>query len=569
MNYLSIYDTAGDKKAEDRGWEREGKMDMKHKVYQRDWYFNAGIIGFLTIAADGRGLNSIPSLAVGENYIEFDNDIFDGFDEKFTKHGFLKFFNIQAYLQRFQKAHKDLTDKKSKIKPETIAKKIEEIEKPPYKDFLKLLHISISEYQDVEGFIANLENARASVEALPKGQIFETLNSSPDGKASLNNFIGRRFKGVCSHDSISKYINKIKTAKQSKKLKNNDLCPSCQERKAEYDFNNAVSNIIGFNKDNSNWIWGFKASKLKICPLCAIIYNCAFASFAYVLKKVDGDYLNYFYFPNENTKVKTLFETVTAFNLMLDNIEDNSNLIYAMIKQTVEHIAAKQSRSIAENINFIEIADNPILAGQSSKGYNIYNYNIGADIAEFLDLQFKAGSIPRGYYVIKKTYYSVDEELLKLAIGRQIHYSVLHKYLSYSLAPDRYVAKYNLNKVTRFVIKYIQWTRGENMEKSQKIVSKGFRSGISLRNELLKKDKENQINGLVYGFLNDLKIADREKFLDKYIRIIMSHNQPNFFGKDEMLDDDYFLQFGYSFINGLMSKSKGTEENTVNDTKEE
>jgi CRISPR-associated protein Cst1 len=85
----------------------------------------------------------------------------------------------------------------------------------------------------------------------------------------------------------------------------------------------------------------------------------------------------------------------------------------------------------------------------------------------------------------------------------------------------------------------------------------------------LRKDKENQINGLIYGFLNDLKIADREKFLDKYIRIIMSHNQPNFFGKDEMLDDDYFLQFGYSFINGLMSKSKEIEETKVNDTKEE
>ncbi|HCC69464.1 MAG TPA: type I-B CRISPR-associated protein Cas8b1/Cst1 [Nitrospiraceae bacterium] len=542
---------------------------MEHKIYMRDWYFNAGITGFLTVAADGRGLASIPSLAVSENYIEFDNDIFDGFEEKFIKHGFLKFFNIQAYLQRFQKVHKDLTDKKSKIKPEQIAKKIEEIERSPYKDFLKLLNISISEYQGVEDFLANLENAKASIEALPKGEIFKTLYSSPDGRAWLNNFIGWRFKGVCSHDSISKYINKMKIENQSKKLKNNDLCPSCQERKAEYEFNNAVSNIIGFNKDNSNWIWGFKASKLKTCPLCALIYNCAFASFAYILKKVDGNYLNYFYFPNENTKVKNLYETVTAFNLMLDNIEDNSNLLYAMVKQTVENVATKQSRSISENINFVEIVDNPILAGQSSRGYNIYNYNIMPDIAEFLDLQFKADSIPKGYYVIKKTYHSIDEELLKLAIQQQIDYSVLHKYFSYSLDPERYVAKYSLNKVVSFVMKYIQWIRGENMEKSQWIVNKGFKSGISLRNELLKKDKGNQINGLVYGFLNDLKIADREKFLDKYIRIIMSHNQPNLFGKDEMLDNDYFLQFGYSFINGLMSKERTVEEGTINNSMEE
>jgi CRISPR-associated protein Cst1 len=106
-------------------------------------------------------------------------------------------------------------------------------------------------------------------------------------------------------------------------------------------------------------------------------------------------------------------------------------------------------------------------------------------------------------------------------------------------------------------------------DKSQTIVKKGFKSGISLRNELLKKDKENQINGLVYGFLNDLKIADREKFLDKYIRVIMSNNQPNFFGKDEMLDDDYFLQFGYSFINGLMSKERAKEDKNIVEPKEE
>lgn len=542
---------------------------MESRIYLRDWYFNAGVIGFLTIVADGRELGGIPSLVFGENYIEFDNDIFDGFEEKFIKHGFLKFFNIQAYLQRLQKAQKDLTDRRTKIKPEQIAKKIEEIEKSPYKDFLKLLDISISEYQSVEDFIANLENAKNLIKAMPKEQIFETLNGSPDGRTSLQNFTGWRFKGVCSHDSISEYINKIKTANHSKKLKNNDLCPSCQERKAEYEFNNAVSNVIGFNKDNSNWIWGFKVSKLKICPLCALVYNCAFASFAYVLKKVDGDYLNYFYFPNENSKVKTLFETVTAFNLMLDNIEDNSSLLFAMIRKTVANITAKQSGSIAENINFIEIADNPILAGQSSKGYNIYNYNISPDIAEFLDLQFKADSIPKGYYIIKKTYYSIEEELLKLAIQQQIDYSVLYKYFAYSLAPDRYAAKYTLNKVVSFAIKYIQWIRGEKMEKSQKIINKGFKSGISLRNELLRKDKENQINGLVYGFLNDLKIADREKFLDKYIRIIMSHNQPNCFGKDEMLDDDYFLQFGYSFINGLMSKEKTVKEGTINNSMEE
>ncbi|MFN3492831.1 MAG: hypothetical protein ACK40V_11500, partial [Anaerolineales bacterium] len=181
--------------------------------------------------------------------------------------------NIDSLKSQLKKAKQPLDAIKS------MEEKIEEIEKPPYKDFLKLLNISISKYQSVEDFIANLENAKNVIRSLSKNAIFEKLNSTPDGKASLNSFISSRFKGVCSYDGIAEYINKIKGSNQPKNLnslnslnslKNNDLCPSCQERKAEYEFNNAVSNIIGFNKDNSNWIWGFKASKLKICPLCAL-----------------------------------------------------------------------------------------------------------------------------------------------------------------------------------------------------------------------------------------------------------------------------------------------------------
>jgi CRISPR-associated protein Cst1 len=541
---------------------------MEHRVYLRDWYFNAGVIGFLTISADDKGLNSIPSLSIGENFIEFDNNIFEGFEQKFRKYAFLKFFNTQVYLKRLQDAHKDIVTKKAKTNTEQIVKKIEEIEKSPYKDFLRLLNIQITNYEGVDDFVVNLKNAITSIKELSKLQIFERLNNSPEGKESLDNFIGVRFKGVCSYESILEYMDKIKTLDNSKQLKNNDLCPSCQERKAEYEFNNAVSNIIGFNKDNSNWIWGYKSSNLKVCSLCALLYSCAFASFSYILKKVDKNYLNYFYFANENTNAKSLFEMITKFNLVIENIADNSNILCAMVKQTVEHVMAGQSKSIAENINFIEIVDNPILKGQSSRGYNIYNYNIVPTVAKFLDSQFKDDKIPKGYYKIKSTYYSIDEELLKLAIGQQIDYTTLYKYFAYYLNSERYGVRYNLNRVTSFVINYIQWIGGEGMDgKGQQIVKKGFKSGINLRDKLLKKEKENQINGIVYGFLNDLKIADREKFLDKYIRVMMSNDQPILFGTDEMLDNDYFLQFGYSFINGLMSRS--TENKNTNEIKEE
>ena len=95
------------------------------------------------------------------------------------------------------------------------------------------------------------------------------------------------------------------------------------------------------------------------------------------------------------------------------------------------------------------------------------------------------------------------------------------------------------------------------MDENKGIVKKAFRNGIELKSKLLaKKWKDNQINGMIYQLLNDLKIADREKFIDKYMRLVMSHGLPSIFGEAEMLDKDAFLQFGYSFINGIMSTPK-------------
>ncbi len=531
---------------------------MKHRVYMRDWYFNAGIVGFLTIVADGRNLDEVEHLHVGENYVEFDDAIFDNFGYKFVKHAFVKFFNVQAYCQRFKKARKEIQGKKKLMTKAQIAKSLDDLEKSPYLKFLTLLGYSPNGIETQDDYAAYLEATVEKIEGLNKHAIFQELNKTTDGRQSIQSFISYRFKGVCAHDKADEYIKDIKKTATVKTIKNTDLCISCQTKKAKYEFSNAISNIIGFSKDNSNWIWGYKAQKVKVCPLCALIYNSAFDSLIYVLKRVDGDYLNYFYFVNQNTDLQTLYESTLSFNTQLNIITDKTetNVITAMIKETVRSIRTQQFQKTSENINFIEVSENPIASGQSTKGYNTYNYNISIDIARFLDEQFTKDKIPKGFYKIKKTFYSIEieEELLLYAINRQIGYATLGRYFSYYLDES---GKYNLYKVTNYIISYIKTTRGQkDMDNSQKIVKKGYRSGITLRQELHKRRKDNQINGIAYGFLNDLKLADREKFLDKYMRVMMSNGLSLAFGQDEMLDDDSFMQFGYSFLNGLLASTK-------------
>ncbi|MBF0607512.1 MAG: type I-B CRISPR-associated protein Cas8b1/Cst1 [Magnetococcales bacterium] len=546
---------------------------MKHRVYMRDWYFNAGIVGFLTIVADDKSLDKVEHLYVGENYVEFDDAIFDNFGDKFVKHAFVKFFSVQAYCQRFKKASEDAKKSRRQMTIDQIDKKLADLEKSPYLSFLNNLGYLPGDIATRDDYVQYLDDTIGKINMPTNQAIFKKLDETQGGKGSIKEFALFKLKGVISsgnkhpkiiYDRMVSYVKDIKETAPVKTIKNSDLCVSCQTKKAQYEFSKAISNIIGFNEDNSNWIWGYKAQKVKVCPLCALIYNSAFDSLIYVLKRVDGDYLNYFYFVNQNTDLQTLYESTLSFNTQLNIITDKTetNVITAMIKETVRSIRTQQFQKTSENINFIEVSENPIASGQSTKGYNTYNYNISIDIARFLDEQFTKDKIPKGFYKIKKTFYSIEieEELLLYAINRQIGYATLGRYFSYYLDES---GKYNLYKVTNYIISYIQTIRGQkDMGNSQKIVKKGYRSGITLRQELHRRNKDNQINGIAYGFLNDLKLADREKFLDKYMRVMMSNDLSLAFGQDEMLDDDYFMQFGYSFLNGLLASKK--DDNTDN-----
>lgn len=89
--------------------------------------------------------------------------------------------------------------------------------------------------------------------------------------------------------------------------------------------------------------------------------------------------------------------------------------------------------------------------------------------------------------------------------------------------------------------------------KDNNVIRGGWGNGKRLREILIKKNRLNQIDGIVYPMLNDLKIFNREAFLDKYMRLMMNHELGMSIGIDELTDIDRFMQFGYAFITGLLS----------------
>jgi len=539
---------------------------MKHRVYMRDWFFNAGIIGFLQIAYDGHDIDKNVNINICDNFIEFDDSALDDFGTKFIKQSFLLFFNKYFVISKLNKSIKNIDEviqKKTKGKP--VKKEIEYLNKFPYSGFVSLIDRRIDDKLDPTTYKNICNEMARHLEEHTDLQFYNTLILSDEGNAFIKEFVTNNLIGVTTDprnrgrvfDKISEFTQAIKAMDYSSTVQNESKCVSCQNEKIKgvEVFSTAISGIIGFNKDNSNWVWGFKDSKAKICNLCALIYNIAFLSFAYIYA---GE--RKFFFVNYNPTVLIQWESIQRF--ILEIKKHHEKPAYAMIKEAVRIIRDHQIRSIKENVNFIEIPESSV------KGYNILSYNIDSDIADFLNLYLQNNTMPKGFYIIKDAYFNLDEQLLKSTVTRQVDYSLLHTFLSLWFQGQKnknsekkkanIVAAYQPSFIINYVLDYVnKCVRRDTMDENKGIVKKAFRNGIELKSKLLaKKWKDNQINGMIYQLLNDLKIADREKFIDKYMRLVMSHGLPSMFGETEMLDKDAFLQFGYSFINGIMSTPK-------------
>ena len=549
--------------------KQKSKNLIKHKVYANNWYFNAGIIGFLNVIFEDEVPKNNNHIEIGENYIEFDNEIFNNFGEKLEKQLFEHLFRIETYTGKLNKLVDEYQNNEI-----TINQLKKELKKD--KNFFNELGFSFNKKE--KDLIPYLKEVIEKLKDSTNSQIYEDLNPE-----TRKNLINRMLKGIISNFSVNKideYINKIIKA-DNNKIDNNKLCPICQIRKGNIILSNAISEIVGFNKDNTNWIWGFNHNKLKICELCALIYNCAVLSFVHILKKIKNDYLSYFYFINYNASILELYKNINKFKTVIlqEKGELKSKPIYEIIKNIVFLIKKQQAENIKENINFIEIIENPMLGGRhlekkishrkrrQTKAYNIFNYNIDKNLAEFLYIYLKENSknMPKGFYKIEEKYLNVDEELLKDTIFRKLSYSDAYKY-SYIFLVSKTVenksytlySSYNLYSICKYIFNYLNYMKGgqDNMEEKEKIIKKAYFNGKELREKLKAENKENQINSIAYGMLNDLKIAEKERFLDKYLRLMIAHKLEIKFGKDEMLNTDDFLQFGYSFISGLLEEKK-------------
>ncbi len=568
---------------------------MMHKVYMRDWYFNAGIAGFLkvvtddTIELDKHNLVQAGKLVIGDNYIEFDNTVLEGFAEKYIRMVFLKFFDIDKFKSAIKNGIDYLTkQKEAGTKITKLAfNEAAYLSSATRSNFLRVFGLDLEGEKNWEMILEQLQKTYKTIgdfdnlkaydyllnretilivgskkeEAHYKDYISYYLSITAESNIVSFQKLGDGKKGTVKGKLIGykfdDYFQAMQNIDYEKKLKNQDLCLSCQQRKASEEFSNSVSNVIGFNTDNSNWIWGYQTSNLKICSVCATIYSCAALSFPYIKRNSK----EHFYYLNRNVNVTNLYRATLLFESALLDAELKDRPFYAMARKVSLRLLQEHAEAIDEGFNFIEMSEGGI-GGQSTKSYHVFSYNISAEVARFLVNQSDK-QIPKGWYQLGKTSIDVTEKLVQKTIEQTLSYSDLNFYFQYKVREEK--GQFSIDNIRRYVFSYINhFAEGGNMnkEKMEKLSAKAFNNGKEVRTKLLSvRDNENKIRGMVYQMLNDLKISDRPAFLDKYMRACMAYGVESAFGShEEMTDIDAFLQFGYSFVNGLMNSYEKEEQ---------
>ncbi|HRU66614.1 MAG TPA: type I-B CRISPR-associated protein Cas8b1/Cst1 [Spirochaetota bacterium] len=536
------------------------------RIYLRDWYYNTGMIGFLNVLSEGKmNISEIINqfkgkFVVQENYLEFDPTILEGFYEKYKKFAFDIFFNIESYKERLNNLinktnQPDVKISKKFLQETALSGKI-------VNAFIKEVYgKDLNEIFANSNIVAQLTNVQSSLNSFQNNINVYTYLSNKNS-AFINYFLDNELaRRICSYEKINDYLAKLSNSVLLPK-NNDQKCYICGEFKKEYDLSNAITQISGFNKDNSNWIWGFQSTKAKICPLCALIYSCVVNGIVFINKKIGKDYKTFFYALNRNSDIATLYSSYWIFKEKILQQGYQDKPFYTILQEVTIDLINQKAHAILENINFIEISENEF-GGQGTRSYNVYNYNITKQLAEFIQ-SIGRENIPKGFYIDRDIYYDLTEEILKKTLEQTLGFSDLSKYFECFVrsfdTKSKIIVRFSIYKITNYILKYINQINGGNKMAYEQIVTKAFHHGKILGEKI---GQENKIKGVSYQLLNDLKISDRNSFMDKYLRLCMSYGTEVKLGSNnELTDMDNFMSFGYAFVNGVLAniKAKNIEE---------
>ncbi|MDR0453230.1 MAG: hypothetical protein LBH05_00290 [Deferribacteraceae bacterium] len=507
------------------------------KVYLKDWSFNAGVVGFMSIFGNtvedikGAGIN------VESNYITFDKSLLDGFGERYREH-LIRYFLTDNLLDKQIKLLED---------EESVKKlKKQDWEKSDFKVFYKIFeNVNIKSLDELK---SNGKSASEAIRKAKNDKYFENAQESDELLTSrFINYGGRNAVQIAGVNDIIQAINKcVEYLNTENSNPSKNSCSMCGNKDAQKKYMSSVNTMGGYGGSSISWFY----KDIYICSVCEIVYRCMLSALSKAANSI-------YYFANINTSVKNLFEC----NMNLKTVEIGANALLSYIERIKKLAELDIERRNFNSFQFIKTEQNGLIG---KPGYNLYQYHITQELMRF----FSEYPPPSGSYAHDQgTWIYIYESWLEKALVGT---------LGWADAATLFNA--GINKKTSvllfYAVIYISAYRkitGGNMDvkKETNVIGWGGKCGSDLKIRL----ETGKAEGLAYALLGALKTENMNEFLNSYMRAMMSYDLPPTFPTELLEDKERFIQFGYAFLAGLLQgdrkndDKKGTDNNS-NATKE-
>ncbi len=560
------------------------------RVYLGDWLYNAGIVGFLNINSqlwevkDKKLVSKDENLLkFGDNFIEFDRKIFDGFAERFFDYAFNQYGRYENLLKLFEEYIEDLNNSENIENFEKLNKKYFQGKlkdnrelggKLPIEIFNRFDNIlkSFKLLKEKLGKLSAKREIKKDKSTLTKvlQKAIEIMKENKeefwesDVQIYLKNIYGQKsFLNLSvNKNRFKKFFEDFEKPLKENKIKkdNKYYCISCMERKAKKNtiFDTGISKFYGLNPDSINFIWNFNP-KLPLCEICEIVYFSYFAGLTPVKK---GNKTVY-YFVNSDSSIDDLVRE----NQLLKNIltpEISENVLLDFFTQLVLESTHREAIFTLQNTAVLELD----LTNETMP--KVYSFNLSREKAQFLKKDKNKEDLrkfSRNYYKIKDTKISILPEIMYLILENKLYFNYLNKLLKFYIATqnnsknyETNINPYQLQVLNNLIYRFLTNVGGIKMNASEKEMWRIYNKGKDLADLLKDKNAENKIQSISYKLLNALRIGDTTQFMDVLIRTYMAYGEeiPSSFVKT-LSDKETFYALGYSFLNGLLGEQNKQE----------
>ncbi|OLS03601.1 type I-B CRISPR-associated protein Cas8b1/Cst1 [Tissierella creatinophila] len=563
-------------------------MEENIRLELSDWQFNAGLLGFYNI------LNHAgDDIIVGENYIEFNIDVFEQFEEKYFDYLIYTYEGI-THWDRFNKYFDYLSESKKEdflnLNQKDISRLNDIIKE--LKGYLKRPNYS-KVYEFIEGGIDILELQKSlDTIKIKKGETIEDIKQdiykqynvlknihkyvySSKGKKYLfaktliYNIINQSWEGVAflnrntkqndiyidyKETFIDRTVEYLKEDKGKFKLNCFITGLPIKSKSSAYDMGFLIDTGFDTNRKTSH-VWDFN-NDIFICALARMIYSCMPCGMFFSTSEAG-------IFVNANQKMDNLIKVNNnikqSIKRSLKESETNRNLyVYKAL------IEAMEKENLSTSI--YELSDVQVIRKESGK----YRFNIlSKEIIEiFQQSNNQLLSLIKVGYKEGKTYNYIYPLTIERILNGVNMFTLIHRLLVNKLTTSDGITNFfSVNHIKVLNKVNINFLKGvgalDTSIDRNKLIEDANRNGWYLGEEYKKMKNREKVKGISYRLLNSLKTRNSESFLHNLLNSYMYVGKQVPKGLVEVLEDEEKLGvIGYAFVTGLVSSALNETDKT-------